>query len=108
VSKYEGAVFDSYRLKLPQTDSFQQLWIQTYNNEEFTNIFGTAIHVKGLNILTTIIRNSRFYNNFSDEGAAVKLQTGGALWAINCTFTSDDYFTSDKDFFSLKQDFIEA
>ena len=73
--------------------------IQQYENETMSNIYGGSIFVHDtINRMVTIVRNSVFFNNFGDEGAAITVKQGGLLFVINSTFTSDELNSEVDDF----------
>lgn len=67
--------------------------MQTYQGETFNNIYGGAIYVtEKLGQHVKIIKDSVFYNNFGDEGAAISITNGGLLLITNTTFRMDEAY----------------
>lgn len=71
---------------LQPSNSLAQVWIQSYNHETFERIFGGSIQLTGNNVPITFIDNSKFINNFGDDGAAINFIEGGGLYIENSQF----------------------
>ena len=55
-----------------------------------SNTFGGAINLNNANnVPITIIQNTDFSMNFGQNGAAISMTQGGALFIQNCTFSMD-------------------
>ena len=70
------------------------MWMQLFEEEIFEHTFGSAIVITGNNVPVTIVLNSTFTNGFSDQGAAINIALGGALYAKDCRFLMDEKYTT--------------
>ena len=80
-----GAVFYG-DLTVTANNRFSDVWMQLFEEEIFEHTFGSAIVMTGNNVPVTIVLNSTFTNGFSDQGAAINIALGGALYAKDCRF----------------------
>ena len=88
-----GSVFKGY-LSVTANTRFSDVWLQIYEDETFEFNYGSVIHMKGNNVPVTIVLNSRFLNSFSDFGAAITIDEGGALYCKECRFKMDERYTN--------------
>ena len=82
-------------LELQQSNALAQVWIQSYRNERFEVIFGGSIQLEGNNVPMTFIDNSKFVDNYGNQGAAINFNKGGGL------YISDSQF-----FYTLQNEYI--
>ena len=87
-----GSVFKGY-LSVAANTRFSDVWLQIYEDETFEFNYGSVIHMRGNNVPVTVVLNSTFLNSFSDVGAAIGLEEGGALYAKYCQFKMDERYT---------------
>ena len=95
ISKSGAAVFYGNVDLKPNTES-EQIWKQSYHRETFKNIYGGSIQVSGNNLPVTVIEESVFINNFSENGASISLDQGGSLFIEETTFMLDFMDDSSK------------
>ena len=86
VSTIGSAVFYG-TLNLQKSNSLAQVWIQSYRRETFENIFGCSIELEGNNVPMTFIDDSKFINNYGENGAAISLNKGGGIYISNSEFS---------------------
>ena len=84
VAADEGSVFYG-QLTVNSNNKFSDVWIQLYEQESFEHTFGSALAMRGNNVPVTIVLNSTFVNCFSEEGAAILIAEGGALFYKYCS-----------------------
>ena len=88
----EGSVFKGY-LSVTANTRFSDVWLQLYEDETFEFNYGSVIFMRGNNVPVTIVLNSKFLNSFSDSGAAIGIDSGGALYCKLCRFKMDERYT---------------
>ena len=81
-------------LEVNANTRFSDVWLQLYEEEIFQHTFGSAIHMAGNNVPLTVVLNSTFSNAFSDQGAAISIQRGGAIYCKDCRFRMDKKYTN--------------
>jgi hypothetical protein len=74
-----GSVFKGF-LSVTANTRFSDVWLQIYEDETFEFNYGSVIDMRGNNVPVTIVLNSTFLNSFSDRGAAITIDEGGALY----------------------------
>ena len=92
VSKNAGAIFDGSRLNLQANNGLNHIWILNIVDEVIQNTFGGAFYISGNNAPITLIENTKFVNNFGDNGASLSFNKGGGLFCKNCVFNLDQEY----------------